>query len=115
MLVLTFQSSYMSDGMQEFLHMMRGCDVIARSGMQSFGESAFRSFSAEGHVQAVAKINEGIATDIPDDELVDSGTASLRALAPLCKSVVELQFIGKLQRALRMARSSCVEGKLTFP
>lgn len=113
-MALTFQSSYMEDGMQEFLAMLRGCSVVANSSLFEFKDSAFRMFSTEGHVQRIVEINSGFDTGLTDLEAVDAGLASLRAIAPLSQSVLEISFVGSLQRILQMSRTTCVEGKILF-
>ncbi|KAL2204330.1 hypothetical protein CC79DRAFT_1372337 [Sarocladium strictum] len=108
LMALTFQSSYMDDGMSEFLAMLRGCSVVANSSFFRFEDSAFRMFSTEGHVQCVHDINGGFDTGLADQGAIDAGLASLRDIAPLSQSVLEVSLVGRLQRILQMSRTSCV-------
>jgi hypothetical protein len=114
LMALTFQSSYMDDGMSEFLAMLRGCSVVANSSFFRFEDSAFRMFSTEGHVQCVHDINGGFDTGLADQEAIDAGLASLREVAPLSHSVLEVSLVGRLQRILQMSRTSCVGGKRLY-
>lgn len=111
LMALTFQSSYMDDGMSEFLAMLRGCSVVANSSFFRFEDSAFRMFSTEGHVQRVRDINGGFDTGLADQGAIGAGLASLREVAPMSQSVLEVNLVGRLQRILQMSRTSCVDGE----
>ncbi len=64
MMTLTFQASYMADGMIDFLSMSRGCHIVAMTAMLSFEESLFRSFSRDGHISTVKTMPHG-QSDLP--------------------------------------------------
>lgn len=112
LMALTWQSSYMADGMQEFLSMLRGCTIVFKSSIFQFEDSAFRMFSTEGHVQRVNDLNNGFDKGLSDYEAIDAGIASIKAIAPLCQSTLEISLVANLQSILEMSRSTCVGGKM---
>ncbi|CAG9997768.1 unnamed protein product [Clonostachys byssicola] len=86
LMALTFQSSYMPDGMVDFLAMIRGCTVVPGTGMPSFSESVFQGFSAEAHQQSIIEMNED-RPEAKDQRLASfaiDGLKSLYALRPFC-------------------------------
>ncbi|KLP16142.1 uncharacterized protein LW94_13830 [Fusarium fujikuroi] len=108
LMALTWQSSYMTDGMQEFLSMLRGCTIVFKSSVFQFEDSLFRMFSTEGHVQRVNDINNGFDKGLSDHEAIDAGIASIKAIAPLGQSTLEIGLVTNLQNILEMSRSTCV-------
>jgi hypothetical protein len=118
---LTFQASYLPEGMFEFLAMVRGCQVVAGSAMLSGGleTGLFKMFSPEGHYETVQSL--GSQQDVPtlDSEKavvdnhawIEGALASLKTLAPNCKSPMELKYLLGIERAVRFARTSNAEGK----
>lgn len=109
-MALTFQSSYMDEGMLDFLSMIRGCIVVSNSAMPCFEESAFRSFSADEHDRVVKGLNGA-----PEDENepgwdVDVGLASVRALGLLCRSTTEIKFLTIVESILRACKTSFADG-----
>lgn len=111
MMALTFQSSYMADGMLDFLSMTRGCHIVAVSGMPCFGDSLFAGFSGEGHLTAVRGLNHPGATHPLGDGFLDGFSGSLRALAPLCHSTLEVNFLARIEKVLNTARTSSLDGE----
>ncbi|KAF5983661.1 hypothetical protein FBULB1_3692 [Fusarium bulbicola] len=107
LMTLTWQSSYMPDGMQEFLSMLRGCSIVSKCSVFQFEDSAFRMFSIEGHVQHVHDINNGFDICL-DSETIDAGIASIKAVAPLIQSTLDISLVAALQSILEMSRSTCV-------
>ncbi|KAF5579612.1 sterol uptake control 2 [Fusarium pseudocircinatum] len=108
LMALTWQSSYMADGMQEFLSMLRGCTIVSKCSVFQFHDSVFRMFSIEGHVHRVHDINNGFDVGLCDDEVIDAGIASLKAIAPLSKSTLEISLVAALHSILEMSRTTCV-------
>ncbi|KAF4426550.1 hypothetical protein FACUT_9860 [Fusarium acutatum] len=108
LMALTWQSSYMADGMQEFLSMLRGCTIVSKCSVFQFEDSVFRIFSIEGHVQRVNDINNGFDIGLSDHEAIDAGIASIKAIAPLGQSTLEISLAAALQSILEMSRSTCV-------
>ncbi|KAF4500076.1 Sterol uptake control 2 [Fusarium agapanthi] len=107
LMALTWQSSYMPDGMQEFLSMLRGCTIVSKCSVFHFEDSAFRMFSIDGHVQRVHDINNGFDICL-DYETIDAGIASIKAIAPMSQSTLEISLIEALQSILEMSRTTCV-------
>ncbi|KAH8679342.1 hypothetical protein BGZ61DRAFT_457065 [Ilyonectria robusta] len=109
MMALTFQASYMPEGMQEFLSMIRGCIVVSDTAMPYFTESVFHTFSPERHEQSVHELNQepshhGQNADIFKDALISS-----RALGPLCRGVLEVRYLGIIERILKATQRSDVD------
>lgn len=78
---LTFQSSYMKDGMTEFLTMVRGCGLVS---LQLRNEKVDVSFQINPtrHVE----IMQSRLDNLPavDTDLHTGAVASFNAIAPLC-------------------------------
>ncbi|KAF5551847.1 sterol uptake control 2 [Fusarium mexicanum] len=108
LMALTWQSSYMPDGMQEFLSMLRGCTIVSKCSVFQFEDSAFRMFSIEEHVQRVNDINNGFDIGLSDHEAIDAGVASIKAIAPLSQSMLEIGLVAALQSIIDMSRTTCV-------
>ncbi|KAF5618618.1 hypothetical protein F52700_12138 [Fusarium sp. NRRL 52700] len=108
LMALTWQSSYMADGMQEFLSMLRGCTIVSKCSVFQFQDSVFRMFSVEGHVQRVHDINNGFDVGLSDYEASDAGIASIKAIAPLSQSTLEINLVASLQSIAEMSRTTCI-------
>ncbi|KAK3349349.1 hypothetical protein B0T25DRAFT_569992 [Lasiosphaeria hispida] len=117
-MALTFQSSCMPEGMNEFLTMIRGCHIIAETAMLSFEDSLFRSFTEQGYTDNLRRqYNMGSTkfTLEPEREILfDEFIVSLRALAPRCSSPLELKFLAVTERSAKMAKTSPVEAFAEF-
>ena len=112
LMALTFQASYMADGMVDFLCMSRGCHFVAMTAMLNFEESLFRSFSHDGHINTVKAMLETAGNDLSHQEdMIDSFLKSLRAIMPLCGSTLELKFLTMTDAILREARTAPVDGE----
>jgi hypothetical protein len=120
LLVLAFQSSYMPDGMLDFLHMIRGCVVISETAMTCFEDSAFRIFSTGKHQRRVREMSEFVGhSDIMwfrdvawYREFVRECLESVRALAPMCQTGFEATYFGILESILDKAKITPVEGNV---
>lgn len=110
-MALTFQSSYMSEGMLEFLSMVRGCYVVSTTAMLRFEDSLFCDFSLEKHIDTVHRLSNKMPSDCQEQELMESFSTSIMALAPLCQSTLEVEFLAYFNRIIDCARSSSVDGK----
>ncbi|KAK4128538.1 hypothetical protein N657DRAFT_560911 [Parathielavia appendiculata] len=110
---LAFQASCMPHGMCEFLSMVKGCHLIASTSLLSFRDSLFWEFTQEGYSQSVRRaIGTGPVHLNPDQEaLLDSFLESLRALAPLCTSPLEIKFMASTERVVKMAKVEAAEGR----
>lgn len=112
LMALTFQSSYMPDGMQEFISMMRGCNIVQETN-KLFGErsSVFADFSSEVHVDKVMELHQGRSSDSPNHHLWESGICSLALLEQHCRGVGELRLLEALRTILRLAATSSIDGR----
>ncbi len=114
MMALTFQASYMADGVIDFLCMSRGCHIVAMTAMPKFDDSLFRSFSHDGHINTVKAMLETASNDpTHQQDMIDSFLDSLRAIMPLCGSTLELKFLTMTDAILRQARTAPVDGEQT--
>lgn len=114
MFALTFQASCMPEGMNEFLAMIRGCHIVYNTSMTEFQDSLFQAFTQAGYSDSVRQLIKGppIILDEDQDILIKGFIKSLRALAPLCKSPLEIKFMAATERVVRVARVSAAEGQL---
>jgi hypothetical protein len=110
-MALAFQASYLADGMEEFLWMIRGCFFVSSHAMK-LEDSSFRSFSAEHHAQAVTTWNTH-RTRPENDELVGA-LESIKALWPLCKSTLQVKHLAGLERIAKTSQTSYVDGKCSL-
>lgn len=84
-LALTFQSSYMEDGFNDFLTMVRGCALVTQDHSLETPESVFNCFSGENHGRTMQeKLREMPINEI-DPMVLDAAVDSLDALKPLCE------------------------------
>lgn len=81
---LTFQSSYMKDGMSEFLTMVRGCGLVSWQLLCDQVDISF-SISSSRHLEYM----ESRLDDLPavDADMYQDAVSSITALLPLCKDV----------------------------
>ena len=111
-MALTFQASCMPEGMLEFLSMIRGCHIIGASGVLDFGNSLFREFTAEGYSDSVKRLigPAGLVLESHEEALFDEFLVSLRSLAPLCSSPLEVRVLATTERISKLAKSAVTEG-----
>lgn len=110
-MALTFQASYMPEGMQEFLSMIRGCIVVSETAMPYFTESVFHIFSPERHEQSVYELNQEPSHHGQNAEIFKDALISTRALGPLCRGVLEVRYLGIIERIIKATQRSDVDGK----
>ena len=110
-MALAFQASYLADGMDEFLWMIRGCFFLSSHAMK-LEDSAFRSFSAEYHAQAVT--NSNVNRTRPENDELIGALESVRALRPLCKSTLQVKHLAGLERIAKTSQTSYVDGKCSL-
>jgi hypothetical protein len=119
----------MPDGMTDFLCLIRGCEYTLSSlsvshltpypgfivGLTVVPEMDVSLFKAFARVPYVAKIHELIGSDRSvsylNGAIVQGFCSSLKQLAPLCKTVAELEYMSMMQRIADIAASNPVEGK----
>ncbi|KAK3381317.1 hypothetical protein B0H63DRAFT_200157 [Podospora didyma] len=108
-MTLAFQAACMPEGMLEWVTMMRGCKVIAITSMLTTDEHAlFGPFTREGYSDSVRKlVASGPPLQDPTTKLVlKEFLVSLRDVAPLCSSKIEIQLLAAIDRVMRMAMVS---------
>jgi hypothetical protein len=118
-IVLTFQSSYMADGMMEFLSMLRGWMVIQTTVVPAMGESIFHGMTEETYVGSMKKLlGPVVGLDKGADEALQRTLqdcmASLRLVAPLCRSTAELHYLASMERIARTSQTSPANGETQF-
>lgn len=109
-MALAFQACLMDDGMLEFLAMMRGCQIVATAVIPDFMESIFRSFALETHIENAQKQLRHCGAPAVEDELVEMFLASLRGVAPLCRSMLELKYLAAIERVARLPKADPAQG-----
>jgi hypothetical protein len=118
-MALSFQSSYMPDGMLDFLATVRGCVVLATAAMAGLEESAFSSFTTQGHLQHVRQMSEDLSEGRVEwcrdvawyRAFAEQGLASVKALEPLCQDGFERTYYGVLRSTVEKAKESPLQGK----
>jgi hypothetical protein len=108
-LALAFQASHMSDGMDEFLWMIRGCSLAFGEGIK-LKDSVFRSFSREKHTEAIWAINKSdTSTNVERTDELEAASASVKTLRPLCQSTLQLAHLAALEGILNRAKTSYIQ------
>ncbi|KAG7003615.1 Sterol regulatory element-binding protein ECM22 [Fusarium oxysporum f. sp. conglutinans] len=102
---LTFQSTYMPDGLMEFIAMMRGWMLISTTLVTDHGTSMFRQFTRESWVGSMEKYMEE-QHGVTDDIVIEDFLASLRILQPLLRGQAELQYLSRLERLALLSKTS---------
>jgi hypothetical protein len=113
MMALAFQASCMPDGMNEFMSMIKGCNLIAIESLLAFSDSLFQDFTQAGYSQSVRKAlgPGGFALRQDQEPVIDDFLKSLRALAPLCTSTLEIRLMASTERIAKLAMWSAAEGQ----
>ncbi|VUC37525.1 unnamed protein product, partial [Clonostachys rosea] len=106
LMVLAFQSSYMSDGMLEIYPMIRGCMMMLRSA--SVNLSLFRQFTVQDHEEQVRNILQSEPSGDHSSPPLDLLLGSLRAIRPLCQSKLEIGYFDIVENMINMATYSQV-------
>ncbi|KAB5583113.1 hypothetical protein GE09DRAFT_290824 [Coniochaeta sp. 2T2.1] len=127
MMALTFQSSYMPDGMLDFVVMTRGCHVVASTAMgdgnekggRGFEAGPFGVFSREGHVDACRRFGprrkvwdgdgEG-GEGVSGEGVVRGMEEGLREVGGLCEGKgLEEEVLRKVEQVVKLARWDCID------
>jgi hypothetical protein len=111
-MALTFQSSYMPDAMMDFLSMLRGWMIISETVVQSPDDSLFKSFTRESYIDSMKSLVDNFVDVVDDDDMMDDFSASLKVAAPLCQSIIEINYLSTLQRIAKLAKIAPLEGTL---
>ncbi|KAF5013834.1 hypothetical protein FDECE_191 [Fusarium decemcellulare] len=110
MLVLTFQSAYMTDGLVDFLTMVRGCWLVGNNSVQDLETTIFKTFARATYLEKVKELVQLDETDQWLDALVaEEFCASIKRIGPLCKSVPELRYLAHMQRIATLALTDPTE------
>lgn len=104
LMVLTFQSSYMPDGMLEIFHMIRGCMILTRSTLPKYAMSLFTKFASGGGHKKVHEVTEN--SPQPASLFLTNASTSLELLRDLCRTKFEKQYLGILENLVNMASVS---------
>ena len=112
LLILTFQSACMSEGLTDFLTMLRGCYL------QETHQNATNSYFASlEHDHLIAVMDRRILQaqlEALDSKCLDQVMLSLTALGPFCKPGMEQQFLNHLCRVTQLAYTSPSSGQFCF-
>ncbi|PTD01867.1 hypothetical protein HYE67_005931 [Fusarium culmorum] len=111
MLNLTFQSAYMTDGLVDFLTMVRGCWLVGTQPSVNLDYTIFKTF---GRVSYLDKIKAIVREDDQSNHYLDKVIAegfcqSVQRLGPLCHSVAELQYLAHMQKIATLASANPAE------
>ncbi|KAH7151906.1 hypothetical protein B0J13DRAFT_547104 [Dactylonectria estremocensis] len=101
---LTFQAAQIPDGLVEFLTMIRGCFLIGIHTLPNIEMSLFSTIARTTYIRRVQEL----VYDISMDQRLNAIVAreffqSTVQISPLCKSVPELRFLGRMQRIASLA------------
>lgn len=108
---LTFQASYMDDGLQDFITMVRGCALVANKIRE---ESSGTSFDLSENVHFEA-LEPAISQISPlDADFIDSGLIALDGLKHLVLTDPEAQFRNAMVDVLLALRQSTRQGYIVF-
>ncbi|KAI1463052.1 uncharacterized protein F4812DRAFT_453763 [Daldinia caldariorum] len=112
-MTLMFQSSYMPDGMMDFLSTLRGWMIISKAVPPDFEESSFRLFTIDAYVETMRnRISNPGEIDQASATALEDFSASLRTLAPHCRGVAEVQYLSTMENIVELAKVSFTEACL---
>lgn len=108
---LTFQASYMSDGMVDFITMVRGCALVSHQVMQ---EGSPTAFDIKGDVQ-LRMMNPRL-DQLPtlDHDIVVAGSDALTQMQHLPATSMERQFHAALSNVMLALQQSSRTGYINF-
>ena len=108
---LTFQSTYMSDGLLDFITMVRGCALITGKIREDNSPTAF-NLQPDWHF----KLMEPKMKDLPvvHQHLLDNGLLALEEVRPLLITRTDHQFHGALTKVIQGLSRSSREGYTSF-
>jgi hypothetical protein len=108
---LTFQASYMSDGMADFITMVRGCALIT---MQIHADKQRTAFNLDHDIYF--KIMEPRLENLPtlDQALLNPAVLSVEALRPLLRTTMDHHFHAAMLSVLYALQQSSKAGYMNF-
>ncbi|VUC30139.1 unnamed protein product [Clonostachys rosea] len=104
LMVLTFQSSYMPDGMLEVFHMIRGCMILTKSTLPKYAMVLFTKFSSDGADEENPQVTRNSVQQT--STFLTNASASLTSLREMCQTKFEKQYLGILENLVVMASVS---------
>ena len=108
---LTFQASYMEDGLVDFMTLVRGCALIMR---QILSGGIATSFDLRPDAY-VSHLEPGVSQlSAIDEDILTIGLQSLSRVSPILKSQTDLSFFFSLKRTLSACFNSTKEGFIEF-
>ncbi|KAH7197983.1 uncharacterized protein B0J16DRAFT_31766 [Fusarium flagelliforme] len=111
MLNLTFQSAYMTDGLIDFLTMVRGCWLVGTQPSVDLDHTIFKTFGRVSYLEKIKAIvhEDDRSNHYLDKVIADGFCQSVQKLGPLCHSVGELQYLAQMQRIATLASTNPAE------
>jgi hypothetical protein len=108
---LTFQSACITDGLLDFMTMLRGC--VLQGAMCRGIDTAFKAMSPDDHVTMMNNRFRQLNMDKfkMDTENLDKSMQSLNALEPYCKAGLEQTYLEMLQKLVQESYESPSGGK----
>lgn len=110
--LLTFQSTYMTDGISEFFHFVRGCNVLSEQLQKQKMPMAF-FLEDYDHYKLMAEKMQDLPVINP--ELLEGAVKSLAALPALFSRPSHEPFHELLVDCVQAVRSSSAEGRFLIP
>lgn len=108
---LTFQASYMDDGITDFITMVRGCALVTDKIIEGKAQTSF-NLQPDLHVST---LEPGLSRLPPMDvNMLHAGIDSLDQTLSLMKNEVDFQFHSALGNTLRALLTSTREGYVEF-
>ncbi|KAF4977512.1 hypothetical protein FZEAL_5991 [Fusarium zealandicum] len=109
MLVLTFQSAYMAEGLGDFLTMIRGCWLVGTH-VGDLEHSIFKTLARASYIEKVQELAQGNPADYRLNTLITEDFCnSIRRIAPLCRTVPELGYLAHMERIATFASTDICE------
>lgn len=108
---LTFQASYMGDGMADFITMVRGCALVTQQIKKDHSQTAF-NLEDDIHVRLMTSRLENMPQ--LDSALLTPAIHSTEALRPLLRNTMDHHFHTSLLSVLFALQDSSRSGYLNF-
>ncbi|ROW06262.1 hypothetical protein VPNG_08091 [Cytospora leucostoma] len=109
--ILLYQSSYMPDGMYDFLSMLRGCYLVADLGGNGRSPTS-REPGLQAHRAAARSLNSGIESNsraLLDKTIVEGFLNSMKRLSPLCTSPDEAKYYSAIRNIMAPTTVTAVD------
>ncbi|KAJ4313046.1 hypothetical protein N0V84_009625 [Fusarium piperis] len=94
----------MADGMIDFLTMVRGCWLVGYGPVGDMNQTIFKTFARSSYYEKIKALAQQDETVHYLDALIASQfCASVRRIAPFCKSVPELRYLAHMEKIASLA------------